>query len=166
MPDALFLKHSKGNWSYFYVYVADASVSETVLSHDASDVRCMCLFFFTPFSLALSREQLTPLLSIRRVWSLWCSAGCQAFQSDGWLKWQTCKQRWSSWHLKPSEDMTGHNLVIEDGQSLKRNPGVHCIRSEKKKRESLAFSTDCNTFSLYPLPDDKALGDVQNAVLS
>lgn len=134
MPDPLFLKHSKGNWFYFCIYVTDASDSETVLSLDASDVRCMCLFFFTLFSFALSREQLTTLLSIRRVWSLWCSAGCQAFQPDGWLKWQTCKRRWSIWHLKPSEDMTGHNLVIEDGQSLKRNPDVHCIQAKKKKK--------------------------------
>lgn len=134
MPEALFLKHLKGNWSYFCVHVTDASDSETALSLDASDVRCMSLFFFAPISLTLSREQMTPLLSVRRVWSLWCSAGCQAFQPDGWLKWQTCKLWWSIWHLKSSEDMTGHNLVIEDGHSLKSNPGIHCIGLEKKEK--------------------------------
>lgn len=148
MPDALFLKHSKVNWSHFCHHVTDATDSETALSLNASDVRCVCLFFFTPFSLALSREQMTLLSSIQRVWSLWCSAGCQAFQPDGWLKWQTCKRRWSVWHLKPSEDMTGHNLVIEDGQSLKRNPGVHCIRSEKKEKAKPWHSPQMVTHSL------------------
>lgn len=150
MPEALFLKHLKDNWSYFCVHVTGASDSETALSLDASDVRCMCLFFFTPVSLTLSREQMTPLLSVWRVWSLWCSAGCQAFQPDGWLKWQTCKPRWSIWHLKSSKDMTGHNLVIEDGQSLKSNPGIHCITLEKKEK-SKAWHSLCIHYQMIKL---------------
>lgn len=60
MSGPILSQHSKDNWSYFCVHVTDASDSETVLSLNASDVRCLCLFFFfTPFSLALSREQLT-----------------------------------------------------------------------------------------------------------
>lgn len=79
----------------------------TVMSSDFIVCVCVCVCAFpSSFALSLclllfSGGLLTPLSSTRRVWGLWCSAGCQIFLLVDWLKWQTCKLQWSTWHLMP-----------------------------------------------------------------